>query len=176
MQFRGKTYTAFTYRIHYIYHAAIGCGGSCLPNSATLGFHNVDREHVVILRDEETNTYAWVFFSAHNMEGKWRTAKSCAWSNMSSGAHLHVYVALGSHANYPTPTTWWRIFGLANDRCSKRGDILVPRIVFDPCTKDFHPKEHRKDSFWFRFLLPVYMHRAKKQQQKRDDAQLLESQ
>ena len=35
--------------------------------------------------------------------------------------HPHVYVARHSHANYPNPKTYYRIYFMANDKTSDKG-------------------------------------------------------
>lgn len=81
----------------------------------TVGYHTVDVEKVILLRDKETKIYEWVFFGAHsNAEGMWMPWKSCMFTE--SGA-LRVFVSPTSNAMYPAPRRYRRILGFADDDC-----------------------------------------------------------
>ena len=87
-----------------------GCFGS-------LGYHKVDVEKIILLQNPESQAFEWVFFGAHsNAEGTWRPWKECLFTK--DGA-LRVFVNPSSNAMYPTPECYVRIFGVANDDCSK---------------------------------------------------------
>jgi len=145
-------YDSISYVIHYIYNGAIGCGNCCFPASKNLGFHNVDRERIKILIDKETKKPVYVYFSAHGAEGKWYSYDKCEKNN----GNLIIYVALNSHANYPYSGRWLRIFGLANDKCSKRGVHIIPELKLLP-EYSYNPKNKDNNSLKFRFCLPYYM-------------------
>ena len=89
----------------------------------TFGFHlgDVERLHVYHLDGRPE----YVYFNAHGYgQGLWRKWSECEFD---ADGRLVVYVALGSHAMYPSAGTWWRTFGvIANDVCSDRGRAFRP--------------------------------------------------
>ena len=152
-KYTNKTYKSISYFIKYIYNSAIGCGGCFCPQSEMLGFHNKDGEKVKVLFDKETNEPKFVYFSAHNIEGKWYSYEEC---EKTENNELIIYVALGSHANYPKSGIWFRIFGLANDKCSSKGKRVVPKLEKME-TYHLNPKPTRKNTWRLRFFLPYYL-------------------
>lgn len=61
-------------------------------------------------------------------QGAWRKWEEC---EKSSDDFLVAYVALGSHAMYPTGQTVRRLLGLANDRLSEEGPTMtIPQTSF----------------------------------------------
>lgn len=110
-------YDTITISFYYNDNIAIGCGWCCFPKSPKLGYHPNDIEYVTLyLLDNEV---IFVYFSAHSSkQGMFVLWKDC---EKTIDNELIIYVALNSHANYPKPNTYWRIFGLANDYCSKYG-------------------------------------------------------
>lgn len=92
----------------------------------TLGFHKADVEKIILLQNPETEAFEWVFFGAHsNAEGTWRAWKDCMFT--ADGA-LRVFVTPTSNAMYPAPECYVRIFGVANDDCSKCDVSWTPTI------------------------------------------------
>jgi len=146
-------YKSVSYLINYIYNSAIGCGGCFCPQKKSLGFHNIDRERVKVLFDKETNEPKFVYFSAHSIEDKWYPYEEC---EKTKNNELIIYVALGSHANYPYSGTWFRVFGLANDRCNKNGKMVIPKL--EKLESYHHNPSPTKENTWkLRFFLPFYM-------------------
>lgn len=123
--FHGKEYHSISYELYYGYNGAIGLGNCCWPEKAFLGWHDFDIERIKVLMDKKTYQPKFVYFSAHRSEGKWVPYDECEFTE---NKELIIYVARGSHANYPHGGTWWRIFGVANDKCSKRGKHIVPTL------------------------------------------------
>ena len=146
-------YDSISYMINYIYNGAIGCGNCCFPASKKLGFHNIDRERIKILIDKETGEPKYVYFSAHASEGKWYSYDKC---EKNKDGNLIIYSALDSHANYPHSGRWLRIFGFANDKCSSKGEHIVPELILLP-TYSYNPQNKDNNTFKFRFCLPCYM-------------------
>jgi hypothetical protein len=150
--YEGISYKSISYLINYIYNSAIGCGYCFCPQKESLGFHNIDRERVKVLFDKESNEPKYVYFSAHSIEDKWYPYEQCEKNNN----NLVIYVSLGSHANYPSSGTWFRIFGFANDKCSKKGKKVVPKLEKLE-SYSHNPSEKDKNSFKLRFFLPFYI-------------------
>lgn len=123
--FYGKKYKSVLYEIYYQINGAIGFGKTLFPKSKLLGYHKIDIERIIILRDLTTNLPQHVYFSAHRDEGKWMPYNECSFTTFGD---LIVYVAKFSHANYPSPGCWYRIYGLANDLCSPNGMNILPKI------------------------------------------------
>jgi len=94
----------------------------------TLGYHRYDTECLIFLVSRTTGRTEWVFFSAHSTaEGHWRTLDQCMFD---LNGHLLAYVSPTSHAMYPEPGRYYRMFGFANDKTSMHGwTWYVPRIV-----------------------------------------------
>lgn len=112
----GLLYRVLTVSFHYKINAAIGCGWRLFPTSKALGYHPHDIEHVSLYAREGKVKY--VYFAAHSTgQGCWVPWSECKRNE----GRLVIYVARGSHACYPHPETYWRVFGLANDACSSSG-------------------------------------------------------
>jgi hypothetical protein len=116
----GITNISFFYKDNW----AIGAGWRFCPSSSFLGYHPNDIEYVSIY--EHNGAPAFVYFSAHNaIQGTWVPFEECETTD--DGKTLIIYVARGSHANYPHKGIYWRAFGFANDVCSDRGPVeLIP--------------------------------------------------
>lgn len=113
-------YDVTTFQMYYRNNLAIGCGWQLFPNSYVLGFHPHDVEWVSIY--SLGGTPVKVYFSAHSRgQGVWVDWEDCERIEN----HLVCYVARGSHAMYPYPGTYYRVFALANDCCSKFGRTMV---------------------------------------------------
>jgi hypothetical protein len=139
--YKKKTYISISYYIYYLYNGAIGCGYNLFPNNKFLGFHENDIERVKILIDIETNIPKFVYFSAHKNEGKWFDWDKC---EKNEDGNLKVFIARSSHANYNESGTWYRIFFLANDHCSKSGKKIIPELVYSKF--EFNPPEFQINS------------------------------
>lgn len=140
--YQGEKYKAELYEIYYKENGAIGLGKSFFPKSKFLGYHLIDVERLIFLRDLLDNSIKFVHFSAHRDEGKWVPYSSC---EKTTFGDLIVYVALSSHANYPHAGCWYRIYGFANDLCSKDGESHLPRIQEANKTYSVPNKEPRSD-------------------------------
>ena len=95
------------------------------------GEHQADLEHIRIriINDQhyDINNYRvqTIYYSAHSTgQGRWEKLQNIEWYNDINNGHPIIYVAKGSHANYPNPGTWYRIFGFANDKTSKKDAII----------------------------------------------------
>jgi hypothetical protein len=147
-KYQNKKYDSINYLFNYRVNGAIGCGYRFFPLSKTLGFHYVDRERVKILF--EKNKPKFVYFSAHGSEGKWYKWEECE----KNGNNLVIYVARASHANYPYKGIWWRIFGLANDKCSAKGEKIIPELEYSEF--NFSPSNSNKGrKFFYRLFFPL---------------------
>jgi len=84
-----------------------------------LGRHEADLEHVTMRVKKETQSLVAVYFSAHkSLDGQWRYVGNMEEETGPNGEiHPVVYVALNSHACYPTTGMKLRILGFANDMC-----------------------------------------------------------
>lgn len=137
-------YDATQYFLYYVYNGPIGLGWRLAPCCIDrMGFHPKDLERVMVL--EKDGHPEWVYYSAHGKESRWAKPKIV-------DDKVVVYVALHSHANYPKSGLWWRIFGVANDRCSNHGRRVTPKEI--PTTERFDLKPF-EDSFFRRFFLPL---------------------
>jgi hypothetical protein len=82
------------------------------------GEHQADIENVRIRINKEGTKITNMYFSAHGGDQcRWAHYDNIEWYEY--GVRPIVYVAKGSHANYPNSGTWWRIFGFANDKTEK---------------------------------------------------------
>lgn len=151
-EYKGKVYKSISYRLYYIYNGGIGCCHCFFPNEKKLGFHDIDREHIKILLNDDDKP-EFVFFSAHAKEGKWVPWKDCKIHHDC----LVVYVARASHANYPKSGIWWRIFGFANDLCSNKGLWMVPKLEKNEDLRVNPKNEEKCSTLKKRFFLPFFM-------------------
>lgn len=110
-------YTADKYTLYYESNPGVR-----LANIGPyVGYHIGDTEYLIILM--ANGQPEWVYFSAHaRIEGTWMRWRDC---QLIDERTLMVYVALGSHAMYPTPGIKYRILGLGNDQCKTGGDQWV---------------------------------------------------
>ncbi len=114
---RGRSYEAVSYQLFYTQNPSYSC---LFPRDPALGYHEYDVERLTVLFQDRRPV--WVYYGAHSRgQGQW-----VAWGDApkTEDGALVAYVALNSHALYPEPATYWRVFGLANDRCSRRGKHL----------------------------------------------------
>ena len=157
------TYDAVCYQFYYEANAAEGCGWCFCPQSKALGYHPFDVERILVLHNKN-GIPSMVYFSAHSKgQGMWVPWAEC--EKTKDGA-LVVYVARGGHGTYPEGRTYWRIYGFANDVCSKRGRHLrVTNYIPSPGTKladgievlSGIPQVSAKSiTPWQRFWLPQY--------------------
>lgn len=142
------------YQFIYDENGAIGCFYQCCPRSGCLGYHKDDDERLIILTDAE-NVKKHVYFNAHGRgQGMWLPYDDCL---KNEDGDLVVYVARASHAFYPRPETYVRIFGFANDLCEDGGKTIEIEILgeFDtpinPPQTSITPTE--------RFFLPFIVNR-----------------
>ena len=162
--YNGRTYEAVAYQIFYTANPADGCGNCCFPRADALGYHDWDCERITVLYDPKNLTPQWVYYGAHSRgQGVWVSWEAAPKTR--DGA-LVAYVALNSHAMYPTPCTYLRIFGLANDYCSRRGvhvrinDYIPAHLFRTPNgieVSDRIPNLGQGSiTAWQRFFLPKY--------------------
>ncbi len=127
-QYKGKMYHAVSYGLHFDVNGAIGIGYSIFPKSKFLGYHLEDNEKVIILLDITSGLPQFVYFSAHSRgQGQWKAWNDC---DISQSNILNVHVARASHAMYAEPGIKWRIFGFANDKCSRVGKSKFLNVTF----------------------------------------------
>lgn len=99
------------------------CGGPLCCSFRNTG-HNADVEWTVSLVDPQDRLNA-AFFSAHgSQESTWMKYSRF---QMRSTSKPRVYVALGSHANFPDPGWKWRLWGANVDKCSSASQ---PRLNY----------------------------------------------
>jgi len=161
----GKIYDVITLSFHYNENMAIGCGWWCFPYSSKLGYHPNDIEYVSIYSLH--GQVEKVYFSAHGRgQGVWKSWSDC---EKTADGNLVIYVALNSHACYPSRGLYIRIFGLANDLCSGRGKSihlseqnLIQSYNYSfnngvSLYKSLRPKPPDTSiTSWQRFALPFY--------------------
>ena len=131
---KGAPYVIRTLSFYYAENLALGCWGTCIkPRSQRWGYHTDDFESVTMAwpaEQKDGGPPAHVFFHAHSQaQGQWRAWETC--EKTADGA-LIVYVALHSHASYPMPGRYRRVFGLADDVCDKNGPRVRPTAVYPP--------------------------------------------
>ena len=117
-------YIDIIYIFNYYYNNSYKCCGIYVG-----GEHQADIEHIRVRVKNDNNINCQysiknneykiqsIYFSAHTTEqGRWVKYKNIEWYNNIPNGQPIVYIAKGSHANYPSPGTWYRIFGFANDK------------------------------------------------------------
>ncbi len=120
-------YDKYEYAFQYSENGAIGCLSCCCPRASCLGYHEHDREKLILLTSPNTHQIQHVYFKAHGRgQGLWLPWSEC---EKTPDGHLIAYVAKGSHAFYPRPERYWRVFGFANDICSNRGQRHLIQVI-----------------------------------------------
>ncbi len=157
----GKKYYSVTYFIYYKINHSIGMN-SWFPNNKNFGYHEKDKEAVKILYNFDTGKPEYVFFSAHQQEGKYFPFEKCNFIDN----NLIVYPALYSHSNHPYPGVYWRIFGFANDYCSTKGRRIRPTLIKSNDVKYKTQNREVYDKTWYSFFLPLYTNRTNELKQK----------
>lgn len=144
-------YDTLEYRFSYTENIGEGCFFAC-PRSTLCGYHPGDSERVImLLRD---NIVEHVYFKAHDLgQGMWLPWDRC---HKDSDGNLIAHVARGSHAFYPEPETYIRIFGFANDQCSDRGRVMTTNVTGEH-NGPYVPKQ-RSITPTQRFFLPFVLH------------------
>jgi hypothetical protein len=113
-------FTYFQYCVLFAYNGPSKVCHTCLEG----GEHFTDIEHVTVKVNNATQKVDSVYFGAHrSKDGVWKKADDMQFSNTGSPI---VYVALGSHAMYPKPGNYYRIFGATHDECSAAGQKWNP--------------------------------------------------
>lgn len=153
-----QKYTYVMYRWYYKYNLGIGCC-HMIPESVAMGYHAGDYEGVTVLLDWHTQKPAMVYFHAHSHgQGTWRLWKDC---EKTEDGCLVVYVALFSHASYPSPRRYIRGFGFATDVTSKKGRHInyTEYSHVDYTTSVFPrvPLPARSIRAWEMFALPWFV-------------------
>lgn len=157
------------------------------------GEHQADIEHIRIRVKNNSNLLfnensiknneyiiQSIYFSAHTSDqGRWVKFNDIKWYNNKPNGQPMVYVAKGSHANYPSPGTWYRIFGFANDKTKNKDKSIKwqPNEVINLKDRDdlmsyqgsmgnngvddFNrnwknaPSPNIHPGFWYRFFYPL---------------------
>lgn len=163
--YKGESFTLITYYFFYGENMALTCFGGCFPNSKRLGYHKNDVERVSILYDQ-MGSPQYVYFFAHSKgQGMWLPWSKC---EKFGDDGLVIYVALNSHASYPRPKTYVRVFGFANDKCSNKGKVVRP--IYQPSNETTNymkitevPTKPPQTSIttFQRFMLPFYVDKLK---------------
>lgn len=108
----------------YTDNDGIGCC-HLFPDKSNMGYHKFDCEKVYILYNYDKYIQniinpEYVYFSQHSSkQGEWLRWEDCDTYIHNNKLTLNVYVALGSHANYPKPKVTFRIFCFGNDNTMK---------------------------------------------------------
>lgn len=163
-EYNGVMYQVTTLSFYFVDNIAIGIGWRFFPRVPLLGYHPHDIEHISIYSLNGQNKY--VYFSAHSRgQGAWVPWEKCEFI----GDDLVVYIARNSHACYAHAGVYPRVFGLANDVCSKRGisqliqehqlipsyDFVFPNGI--RLYKGLEPKPPAKSNTALaRFILPFH--------------------
>ncbi len=89
------------------------------PGYNKIGYHSGDVEKLILLFDEKIAGQewipTWIYFSAHgNGQGIWKRWQDCKFT---SDGFLKVFISPFSNAHYPSPGTYLRVCGFANDVC-----------------------------------------------------------
>jgi hypothetical protein len=113
----GTEYFDLLYMVLYPYNF----GPKLLGVGRRLGDHTADLEHVRILVDPVSDRMDRVYFGAHS-GGVWKRIDECA----VTGDTLDVFVAEGTHANYHSPGTQWRVPPVLRDVTSRTGFTWTP--------------------------------------------------
>jgi hypothetical protein len=128
-EYEGKTYYIIQYWMFYVF------------NNGKLNRHEGDWEFIQVELDKTRKPIA-VSYSQH------RTGERVFWNDVDKeGTHPRVYVALGSHANYPKP--YEGRVGLASDVVDSAGVVLKPsdyRIVMLGSSNT-----HSEEQAWLEF-------------------------
>jgi hypothetical protein len=89
-----------------------------------VGEHEGDWEHITVRTTKEGELLA-VYYSAHrHRDGMWVPAQKVLHDHLMG--RIVAFVALNGHGTYPTPSTYGRIFGIANDVTSAGGPVWAP--------------------------------------------------
>lgn len=157
--FMGDNYNFTEYAFEYESNDTIGRFWCCFPNSNCLGYHKGYLEKIILLYDEDGNP-KYVYFNAHGRgEGMWLPYEDCEKNDQGD---LIIYVARGTHAFYPHGEIYWRVFGLANDLCSREGQSYRIHSI-KTHSNPFHPPQS-SIKHWERFLLPFTFNRVRNKQ------------
>lgn len=165
-----KDYEVVTVSLYFDDNFAQGVGSWCCPTSQMLGYHKHDIEYISFYCCDDGIDL--IYFSAHSRgQGTWVSWNEC---EITPDNKLVVYVSLNSHALYPHPRTYWRVFGFANDYCSKYGakqEVDLNDIArsydfsFDNgirLYKSLRPSPSPVSiTSWERFCLPFYLKQIK---------------
>lgn len=155
--YQGEEYRMVNYSYFFAENLAPGCLGQIWPKCERLGYHSDDLESIAVLFDVSNGAPQHVFYFAHaGRQGTWVPWENCEFTN--DGA-LIVYIALHSHASYPRPGRFLRIFGIINDVCSDKGSRIRPIICACPAgTETIFVRVPPQESItpWQRFALAFY--------------------
>jgi hypothetical protein len=114
-----------SYTISYAFLFSTNPAFSILGGLLYEGYHKGDIEHLSVVVKQ--GKVAHVYYSAHgSCEGQWRPRGRFEFFGAPGSERPVVFCARGSHACYAESGKKWRIFGFANDRCSRQG------LVWDP--------------------------------------------
>lgn len=100
-----------------------------------VGYHRGDLEHIVMYVDRDNIARVrHTYLSAHSFQqGTWVDGKL-----------QHIYVARASHAHYPTPQTFVRVFGFANDQCSDKGKQMDTQSIIELVANQWWTRRTKK--------------------------------
>jgi hypothetical protein len=103
-----------------------------LDDMLMAGAHEGDWEHVTVVVSADERELLGVYMAAHSHEGQW--LKPGAF--VQTGHAVHVYVALHTHASYPSQGVKKRIndnvmYSFLHDHCSNDGVVWHPDTVIN---------------------------------------------
>lgn len=103
-------------RLMYMIFYAVNDKYTLVNDTINLGgFHYGDWEFVSIFINKDTQLPEKVYLSEHS----WDLGQLLNYADLQKvGDQIQVWVAKGSHANYPSSGLWTRIFGFPNDHCA----------------------------------------------------------
>ena len=107
----GTAYVRLMYMVFY----AVNDGYSVCDGCVNIGgYHVGDYEFVAVFLNKKTMMPEKVYLSEHS----WDLGQMLDYDDLQKvGDRIRVWVAKGSHANYPSSGVWTRIFGFPNDKC-----------------------------------------------------------
>jgi len=88
------------------------------------GMHDGDWEHVTVRIDAKSGEFYGIYYNSHrNCEGHWRNSPTLIDKESN---RICSYIAKAGHGHYEKHGTVFRLFGIANDKCSEHGPRWKP--------------------------------------------------
>lgn len=155
--YQGTQYNVKILYFIYEYNDATACCWFWCHKSSLFGYHKGDLERIYILYDNDGQAKHVHFKSHYESHGIWKRIEDCEKADANT---LVAYAARGGHAFFPSSGIWWRLFGIANDLCSQKGEMRDYFIGQEPPTNTVINLPQTSSTFWTRFFVPVSIMRA----------------